>query len=109
MELIAEHVGGGDVLVLLGPASTLGEAATLRRDDRAGEVMARWRELVPAENLLVEVVSQRLPGHAPGSASHAANAGGNCSGRPVQAGCILRMVLFQGSEIDLRAGGVGGI
>jgi error-prone DNA polymerase len=75
-ELIAEHLGGGDVIVLLGPASELGEAATLRRDDRAHEVLARWRELVPRENLLVEVVSHRLPGHAPGSASHAARMAG---------------------------------
>jgi error-prone DNA polymerase len=75
-ELIAEHLSGGDVIVLLGPASALGEAATLRRDDRAHEVLARWREIVPRENLLVEVVSHRLPGHAPGSASHAARMAG---------------------------------
>src|SRR5688500_18338704 len=42
-DLIAEHVAGGEVLVLLGPSSTLGEAASLRRDDRAEALLERWR------------------------------------------------------------------
>ncbi|RYP83353.1 DNA polymerase III subunit alpha [Nocardioides guangzhouensis] len=71
-DLVAEHVAGGDVLVLLGPGSTLGAAATERRDDRARAVLDRWREIVPAGNLLVEAVSHRLPGHGPGSSPHAA-------------------------------------
>ena len=71
-ELVAEHVAGGDVLVLLGPGSTLGAAATERRDDRARAVLDRWREIVPAGNLLVEAVSHRLAGHGPGSSPHAA-------------------------------------
>ena len=60
LDRVAEHLSGGDVVVLLGPASEVGAAATLRRDDRAREALAPWREIVPRENLLVEVVSHRL-------------------------------------------------
>ncbi|MDN5892653.1 MAG: DNA polymerase III subunit alpha [Nocardioides sp.] len=70
-ELIAEHLGE-DVLVLLGPGSTLGEAATQRHDDRARAILARWQEIVPRENLLVEVTSHRLRGRGPGTSPHAA-------------------------------------
>jgi len=74
-QLIAEHLrgseGGGDVLVLLGPASELGGAATLRRDDLATAVLRQWRDLVDGPDLLVEVVSHRLPGAGPGSSPHA--------------------------------------
>ena len=38
-ELVAEHVAGHDVRVLLGPASELGRAATLRRDDLGRAVL----------------------------------------------------------------------
>ena len=75
-DLIAEHVSGGEVLVLLGPGSTLGAAASQRRDDRATALLDRWRGIVPAGNLLVEVVSHRLPGHGPGSSPHAARMAG---------------------------------
>ena len=44
-ELVAEHVTGRDVRVLLGPASELGHAATLRRDDLGREVLGRWLDL----------------------------------------------------------------
>ena len=60
--LVAEHVTGRDVRVLLGPASELGRAATLRRDDLATDVLGRWLDLVGPEQLVVEVVSHRLPG-----------------------------------------------
>ena len=56
---------GGDVLVLLGPGLRAGAA---RRPGAATTsaraALAPWRELVPAENLLVELVSHRLPGTA---------------------------------------------
>lgn len=83
-ELIAEHLGD-DVVVLLGPSSTLGEAATWRRDDHAREVLDRWREIVPSGNLVVEVTSHRLPGHGPGSTPHAARMAGvaRAAGLPV--------------------------
>ncbi len=76
LDQIAEHLAGGDVMVLLGPTSEVGLAASLRRDDRAREALGRWREIVPPENLLVEVVSHRLPSRSqewgPGSSPHAA-------------------------------------
>ncbi|HEX5771349.1 MAG TPA: DNA polymerase III subunit alpha, partial [Nocardioidaceae bacterium] len=76
LDLVAEHLGGlsggSDVLVLLGPGSELGRAATLRRDDLARAVLRPWLEVVDRSSLLVEVVSHRLPGHGPGSSPHAA-------------------------------------
>ena len=74
-ELVAEHFSAaeaGEVLVMLGPGSELGRAATLRRDDLAHAVLASWREVVDPADLLVEVVSHRLPGSGPGSSPHAA-------------------------------------
>ena len=49
-ELVAEHVAGRDVRVLLGPASELGRAATLRRDDLGarGPGAAGWTWSVPS-------------------------------------------------------------
>ena len=75
-ELVAEHVAGRDVRVLLGPGSELGRAATLRRDDLGEAVLRRWLELVGPEQLVVEVVSHRLPGAGPGSSPHAARMAG---------------------------------
>ncbi len=75
-ELVAEHVAGRDVKVLLGPTSELGRAATLRRDDLGAEVLRRWLDLVGPEQLVAEVVSHRLPGSGPGSSPHAARMAG---------------------------------
>jgi error-prone DNA polymerase len=75
-ELVAEHVAGREVRVLLGPASELGRAATLRRDDLGSAVLRRWLDLVGPEQLVVEVVSHRLPGSGPGSSPHAARMAG---------------------------------
>ncbi len=75
-ELVAEHVAGREVRVLLGPASGLGQAATSRRDDLGGAVLRRWLDLVGPEQLVVEVVSHRLPGSGPGSSPHAARMAG---------------------------------
>ncbi len=72
LEIVAEHLAGGDVLVLLGPGSELGRAVTLRRDDLARAVLAAWREVVDPADLVVEAVSHRLPGSGPGSSPHAA-------------------------------------
>jgi error-prone DNA polymerase len=72
LELVAEHVAGKDVLVLLGPGSELGRAATLRRDDLARSALLPWLDVVDRSDLLVEVVSHRLPGSGPGSSPHAA-------------------------------------
>lgn len=78
--LLAPHLAGGAVLVMLGPSSELGSAATRRRDDLGVAVIDRWRRLVPPENLVVELVSHRLGGRrgdwGPGSAPHAARMAG---------------------------------
>ncbi len=79
-QLVAEHLNGAgarpgdepDLLVLLGPASELGWAATLRRDDLARAVLRSWQQVTEPTRLLVEVVSHRIPGSGPGSSAHAA-------------------------------------
>ncbi|WP_372727295.1 DNA polymerase III subunit alpha [Nocardioides sp.] len=84
VEHLAEPLGTGDLVVLLGPSSELGLAATRRRDDLAHAALAPWRELVPASNLVVELVSHRLPaapaggggGWGPGTSAHAARMAG---------------------------------
>ena len=76
LDLVAEHVAGQDVLVLLGPASELGRAATLRRDDLGRAVLDRWRAAVGPHDLLVEAVSHRVAGSGPGSSTHAARMAG---------------------------------
>ncbi|MFZ5849686.1 MAG: DNA polymerase III subunit alpha, partial [Actinomycetota bacterium] len=72
LELVAEHLAGGEVLVLLGPASELGRATTLRRDDLARAALRPWLDVVDRSSLVVEVVSHRLAGQGPGSSPHAA-------------------------------------
>ncbi|WP_346385289.1 DNA polymerase III subunit alpha [Nocardioides sp.] len=74
---VAELLASGDLMVLLGPASEVGAAATRRRDDLAAGALAPWHELVPRSHLLVELVSHRLPGTGagawgPGTTPHAA-------------------------------------
>ncbi|MBA2464204.1 MAG: DNA polymerase III subunit alpha, partial [Nocardioidaceae bacterium] len=75
LDLVTEHLQAGesgDVLVMLGPASELGRASTLRRQDLARAVLHRWCEVVDPADLLVEAVSHRLSGSGPGSSPHAA-------------------------------------
>jgi error-prone DNA polymerase len=72
LDLVGEHVTGRDVVVMLGPASELGAAVTRRRDDLAGAVLNRWREVVEVGDLVVELVSHRVAGSGPGSSTHAA-------------------------------------
>src|SRR3954470_24701269 len=81
LALLAPWLEGGDVVVLLGPASEVGAAVARRRDDLAHAALAPWREVVPAENLLVELVSHRLPQGTgsvwgPGTTAHAARMAG---------------------------------
>ncbi len=76
LDLVAEHVAGRDVLVMLGPGSELGRAATLRRDDLAKAVLKPWLEVVDRADLMVEVVSHRRGGAGPGSSPHAARMAG---------------------------------
>ncbi len=85
LALLAPYLHSGEVLVMLGPASEFGMAMTLRRDDLAMAALAPWREVVPPENLLIELVSHRLPQRAvnggqshwgPGTSQHAARMAG---------------------------------
>src|SRR5687768_4920199 len=80
IDLMAPHLAGGDVLVLLGPSSELGVAATRRRDDLGLAAIAPWLYVVPRENLVVELVSHRLGARAgewgPGTSPHAARMAG---------------------------------
>jgi error-prone DNA polymerase len=83
-EGVAELLASGDLMVLLGPASALGVAASRRRDDLALAALGPWRDLVPRSHLVVELVSHRLPGGAagrregwgPGTSPHAARMAG---------------------------------
>lgn len=80
VDLLAPWLATGDVVVLLGPASEVGTAATRRRDDLGQAALAPWLEVVPPANLMVELVSHRLPGRGgtwgPGSSAHAARMAG---------------------------------
>ena len=79
-DLLAPHLATGHVLVLLGPSSELGVAATRRRDDLGRDAIAPWLDLLPRENLLVELVSHRLGARSgdwgPGTSPHAARMAG---------------------------------
>ncbi len=57
LDLVAEHAAGGDLLVLLGPASEVGRAVAARRPDLARAALDRWRDGVDPGQLRVEVVS----------------------------------------------------
>ena len=76
LDLVGEHLGGRDAVVLLGPGSELGAAVTRRRDDLAAAVLRRWRDVVDTPDLLVELVSHRVQGSGPGSSTHAARMAG---------------------------------
>src|SRR5262245_36333645 len=65
LDLLAEHTAGRGVLVLLGPDSELGRAATTRRDDLAAAVLRRWADAVGRDDLVVEVFSHQLAGAGP--------------------------------------------
>ena len=80
LALLAPHLSGGDVLVLLGPSSELGAAAGRRRDDLGLAAVEPWLGVVPRENLVVELISHRLGGRGgdwgPGTSPHAARMAG---------------------------------
>src|SRR4051794_13835343 len=99
-ELVAEHVAGGDVRVLLGPTSELGRAATLRRDDLGREVLEQWLDLVGPGQLVVEVVSHRLPGSGPGSSPHAARMTGLARSRRARLPVVLSNAVRFADQLD---------
>ncbi len=63
-ELLAEYASAGGLAVLLGADSPVGRALAARRPDRARAVLDAWRSGFAAEDLVVEVVSHRGPGHS---------------------------------------------
>jgi error-prone DNA polymerase len=80
LSVVAPWLESGDVTVLLGPGSEVGSALARRRDDLARAALEPWLEVVPRANLLVELVSHRLPGSGsvwgPGTTPHAARMAG---------------------------------
>ncbi|HNM98147.1 MAG TPA: PHP domain-containing protein, partial [Marmoricola sp.] len=73
-DLIEQHLAnaGEHVLVLHGPHSPLGGLIGKRREDLAAAELARWRSLLPRENLVIDLVSHRMRGSGPGTSAHAA-------------------------------------
>ncbi len=102
LDLLAPHLASGDVLVLLGPASEVGTAVTRRRDDLALAALTPWREVLPRENLLVELVSHRLPGGGgswgPGTSPHAARMAGVA--RQAGLGAVLTNAVRYADRLD---------
>jgi error-prone DNA polymerase len=79
IDVIVEHarVGGTAggptaLMVLLGPGSEFGRAALAKRPDVARAVLERWRSLLPADGLAVEIVHHRSRDGDPASRGHAA-------------------------------------
>ncbi|HET8614017.1 MAG TPA: PHP domain-containing protein [Actinomycetales bacterium] len=64
--------GAPTLVVLLGPASEVGRAVLARRPDLARAVLERWRSVLPAGSLAVEVVCHQGPPDGPLSVDHAA-------------------------------------
>ncbi len=59
-------------MVLLGPDSDVGRAVLAGQRERARDLLARWRALLPRGGLAVEVVLHGGPEGTPGCRSHAA-------------------------------------
>jgi error-prone DNA polymerase len=102
LDLLAPHLAGGDVVVLLGPSSELGAAATRRRDDLGLAAIAPWLEVVPRANLFVELISHRLGGRAgewgPGTSPHAARMAGIA--RTAGLGTVLTNAVRYADRLD---------
>jgi len=76
-QLIAEHAvdprtGALVLLVLLGPASDVGQALLARRSDRARWLLRQWVDLLPRGGVVIEVVCHGGPEGTPASLGHAA-------------------------------------
>jgi len=108
MDLVAEHLSGlrldNDVLVMLGPDSEVGRAVSRRREDLARAALRPWLEVVERSDLLVEVVSHRLPGSGPGSSAHAARMVGLSRAEGLVA-CLTNVVRYadrsDGAVVDV--------
>ena len=87
LERLAPHLAGGDVVVLLGPASELGVAATRRRDDLGLAALAPWLEVLRARGPRRRAGLPPAPrrgsgggGWGPGTSPHAARMAGVAHG-----------------------------
>ncbi|MCL8027004.1 DNA polymerase III subunit alpha [Nocardioides bruguierae] len=93
---VAALLGAGDVVVLLGPSSSVGRAVTAGRPDLARAEVARWRALVPRGCLVVEVVSHLLGAGGPGTADGAHGTRGWGPGSTPHAARMLNLAAEQG-------------
>ncbi|KGN40063.1 DNA polymerase III subunit alpha [Knoellia aerolata] len=66
----AQHPEPSRLRVLLGPDSDVGRAVLARRPTEARALLERWRALLPAEALAVEIVMGGGPEGSPGSRAH---------------------------------------
>ncbi|HXH78039.1 DNA polymerase III subunit alpha [Nocardioides sp.] len=102
LEGLAPFLMGGDVMVLLGPVSEIGAAAARRRDDLGMAALAPWREIVPRENLVIELVSHRLASTGsqwgPGTTPHAARMAGMA--RRAGLGTVLTNAVRYADRLD---------
>ncbi len=73
-ELIAEYVRHGDLIVLLGADSTVGQAVARRRPDVAATELRWWLARVGPAAVRVEVASHRSRDGGGGAAGRSANA-----------------------------------
>ncbi|MDC5697847.1 DNA polymerase III subunit alpha, partial [Intrasporangium calvum] len=73
--LLAEHTTGGvsgsPLVVFLGPDSDVGRAVLAKKQSLARAILERWRDLLPRDGLVVEVVCHGGPEHLPGSLGQA--------------------------------------
>src|SRR5690606_14970856 len=80
VEEVAPYLADGHLVVMLGPDSSVGQAVGRRREDLATALVDQWRELLPADNLVLELTSHRLGPQGgdwgPGSTPHAARTAG---------------------------------
>ena len=68
---IIEYAAGGELVVLLGADSDVGQAA-VERPDVAERLLRGWAQLLPAGALVVGVSDHQLPGRGIGSGAQAA-------------------------------------
>jgi error-prone DNA polymerase len=69
--LLAEHVGPGRLVVLLGPDSDVGRAVLAKRRAQAKAALERWVALLPRDCVVMEIVCHGGPEHLPGSLGQA--------------------------------------
>ncbi|GAA2100977.1 hypothetical protein GCM10009841_16310 [Microlunatus panaciterrae] len=72
LDLIADHAADGQLMIMLGADSELGEAASANQPGLAEEVLHRWQERVDLQQLAVAVTHYRNPGDGFGSLTQAA-------------------------------------